>query len=217
MANKKPLNISEEAAVQMPMKTVASLIIIVALGTMGYFQIIERLNVADTRIQIMEKDLEENTEFRIKWPRGQLGSLPADSEQFMMIEDLYKTTDKINKHVEDMALNKVNIQMAAKTKNKLSKFEWVKKNIVIVPVVAAILAGTFTSVRYVLSLTDTIEANKQTIINLQRDLTVAEDKLTEVATRLSAAEATWEMAENLYRQLADQVREHAYDIKDLNR
>ena len=108
--NKKPLNISEEAAVQMPMKTVASLIIIVALGTMGYFQIIERLNVADTRIQIMEKDLEENTEFRIKWPRGQLGSLPADSEQFMMIEDLYKTTDKINKHDEDMALNKVNIQ-----------------------------------------------------------------------------------------------------------
>jgi hypothetical protein len=67
--------------------------------------------------------------------------------------------------------------MAAKTKNKLSKFEWVKKNIVIVPVVAAILAGTFTSVRYVLSLTDTIEANKQTIINLQRDLTVAEEKL----------------------------------------
>ena len=77
---------------------------------MVYFQIIERLNVADTRIQIMEKDLEENTEFRIKWPRGQLGSLPADSEQFMMIEDLYKTTDKINKHVEDMALNKGNIQ-----------------------------------------------------------------------------------------------------------
>ena len=108
--SKKPLNISEEAAVQMPMKTVASLIIIVALGTMGYFQIIERLNVADTRIQIMEKDLEENTEFRIKWPLGQLGSLPADSEQFMMIEDLYKTTDKINKHVEDMALNKENIQ-----------------------------------------------------------------------------------------------------------
>ena len=94
----------------MPMKTVASLIVIVALGTMGYFQIIERLNVADTRIQIMEKDLEENTEFRIKWPRGQLGSLPADSEQFMMIEDLYKTTDKLNAHIENMALNKVNIE-----------------------------------------------------------------------------------------------------------
>ena len=104
------LKISDEAKVQMPMKTVASLIVIVALGTMGYFQIVERLNVADTRLQLMEKDLEENTEFRIKWPRGQLGSLPADSEQFMMIEDLYKTTDKINKHVEHMALNKVNIQ-----------------------------------------------------------------------------------------------------------
>ena len=104
-----------------------------------------------------------------------------------------------------------------KTKSKLSRFEWVKKNIVIVPVVAAILAGTFTSVRYVLNLTDTIEANKSTLINIERDLKVAEDKLTEIATRLSAAEATWDMAENLYRQLADQVREHDYDIKDLNR
>ena len=104
-----------------------------------------------------------------------------------------------------------------KTKSKLSRFQWVKKNIVIVPVVAAILAGTFTSVRYVLNLTDTIEANKSTLINIERDLKVAEDKLTEIATRLSAAEATWDMAENLYRQLADQVREHAYDIKDLNR
>ena len=119
MATKKPLNISEEAAVQMPMKTVASLIVIVALGTMGYFQIIERLNVADTRIQIMEKDLEENTEFRIKWPRGQLGSLPADSEQFMMIEDLYKTTDKLNKHIESMALNKVNIEFLRKQMDKV--------------------------------------------------------------------------------------------------
>ena len=117
--SKKPLTISEEAKVQMPMKTVASLIIIVALGTMGYFQIIERLNVADTRIQIMEKDLEENTEFRIKWPRGQLGSLPADSEQFMMIEDLYKTTDKLNKHIESMALNKVNIEFLTKQMDKV--------------------------------------------------------------------------------------------------
>ena len=104
-----PIKISDEAKVQMPMKTVISLIIIVALGTMGYFQIVERLNIADTRLQLMEKDLEENTEFRIKWPRGQLGALPADSEQFMMIEDLYKTTDKLNKHIESMALNKVNI------------------------------------------------------------------------------------------------------------
>ena len=115
----KPLKISEEAAVQMPMKTVASLIIIVALGTMGYFQMIERLNVADTRLQIMEKDLNENTEFRIKWPRGQLGSLPADSEQFMMIEDLYKTTDKLQSTIESMALNKVNIEFLRKQMDKV--------------------------------------------------------------------------------------------------
>ena len=115
----KPLNIGDEAKVQMPMKTVVSLIIIVALGTMGYFQIIERLNVADTRLQLMEKALEENTEFRIKWPRGQLGSLPADSEQFMMIEDLYKTTDKLNKHIENMALNKVNIEFLRKQMDKV--------------------------------------------------------------------------------------------------
>ena len=115
----KPLNIGEEAKVQMPMKTVASLIVIIALGTMSYFQIIERLNIADTRIQLMEKDLEENTEFRIKWPRGQLGSLPADSEQFMMIEDLYKTTDKLNAHIDNMALNKVNIEFLRKQMDKV--------------------------------------------------------------------------------------------------
>ena len=63
--SKKPLTISESAAVQMPMKTVASLIIIVALGTMGYFQMVERLNIADTKIKIMEQDVEQNTEFRI--------------------------------------------------------------------------------------------------------------------------------------------------------
>ena len=115
----KPLRISEEASVSMPMKTVASLIIIVALGTMGYFQILERLNIADTRLQIMEKDLEENTEFRIKWPRGQMGSLPADSEQYMMLEDLYKTTDKLSEHIDSMALNKVNIEFLTKQMDKV--------------------------------------------------------------------------------------------------
>ena len=118
MAN-KPLSISESAAVQMPMKTVASLIIIVALGTMGYFQIVERLNIADTKLELMNADVEQNTEFRIKWPPGQMGSLPADSEQYMMLEDLYKTTDRINKHVEDMALNKVNIEFLTKQMDKV--------------------------------------------------------------------------------------------------
>jgi len=104
------LKIGEDQAVQMPMKTVISLIVIVALGTMGYFQIVERLNVADTKIQIMEKDLEENTLFRIKWPRGEMGSLPADSEQFMMLEDLYKQVDKINTQLEKMMNNRINIE-----------------------------------------------------------------------------------------------------------
>ena len=106
----KPLNISEEAAVQMPMKTVASLIIIVALGTMGYFQMIERLNQHSTRLELMEKDLTENTDFRIKWPRGQLGSLPADSEQFMLIEDLYKQVEKLVENQEMNMSNKIKIE-----------------------------------------------------------------------------------------------------------
>jgi division protein CdvB (Snf7/Vps24/ESCRT-III family) len=91
----------------------------VALGTMGYFQIVERINIADTKIKIMEQDVEQNTEFRIKWPRGQMGSLPADSEQYMMLEDLYKTTDRLNKHIESMALNKVNIEFLTKQMDKV--------------------------------------------------------------------------------------------------
>jgi preprotein translocase subunit YajC len=113
------LKISEEAAVQMPMKTVASLICMVAIGTWAYFGIIETQNKLSTQVELMTKDLTENTEFRIKWPRGQLGSLPADSEQFMMIEDLYKTTDKINAHIENMALNKVNIEFLRKQMDKV--------------------------------------------------------------------------------------------------
>ena len=115
----KPLNISDEAKVQMPMKTVVSLITMVAIGTWAYFGIIETQNKLSTQVELMSKDLTENTEFRIKWPRGQLGSLPADSEQFMMIEDLYKTTDKLNKHIENMALNKVNIEFLRKQMDKV--------------------------------------------------------------------------------------------------
>ena len=92
-----------------------------------------------------------------------------------------------------------------------------KKNIVMVPVVASVLVGTFTGVRYIVNLTDTINSNQQDIINLTRDLTTAQEKLSDQNTRLTSAESTWQMAENLYRQLADQVREHDYDIKDLNR
>ena len=117
--SKKPLNISEEAAVQMPMKTVASLIALVAIGTWAYFGLHESLNQAKTKLELMNADVESNTEFRIKWPRGQMGSLPADSEQYMMIEDLYKTTERLTKHIESMALNKVNIEFLTKQMDKV--------------------------------------------------------------------------------------------------
>ena len=90
----------------------------VALGTWAYFGIIETQNRLATQVEIMSKDLEMNTEFRIKWPRGQLGSLPADSEQFMMIEDLYKQVDKLQKTIEDGMHNKVNIEFLTKQMNK---------------------------------------------------------------------------------------------------
>ena len=92
-----------------------------------------------------------------------------------------------------------------------------KKNIVMVPIVASLVVGTFTGVRYIVNLTDTIDSNKQRLTNIERDLTQLTKNINDINTRLSSAEATWQMAENLYRQLADQVREHDYDIKDLNR
>ncbi|ANS03689.1 fibrinogen-like coiled coil protein [uncultured Mediterranean phage uvDeep-CGR2-KM22-C255] len=115
------LKISESAAVQMPMKTVASLIALVSIGTWAFFGIQEKLNKHSTEIEIMSKDLELNSEFRIGWPRGLLGSLPADSEQFMLIEELYKQTDKLQIRVDSMLHNEVNITALAKAVDKLQK------------------------------------------------------------------------------------------------
>jgi division protein CdvB (Snf7/Vps24/ESCRT-III family) len=95
------------------------LIALVAIGTWAYFGLHESLNQAKTRLELMNADVESNTEFRIKWPRGQMGSLPADSEQYMMIEDLYKTTERLTKHIESMALNKVNIEFLTKQMDKV--------------------------------------------------------------------------------------------------
>ena len=117
----RPLNISEEASVQMPMKTVASLIVLVAIGTWVYFGLIETQNSHHTRLQLMEADLEKNTEFRIKWPRGLMGSLPADSEQFMLIEDLYKQVEKMQQTQEMNMTNKVNIEFIIKQMEKALK------------------------------------------------------------------------------------------------
>ena len=115
------LKISDEAKVQMPMKTVVSLIALVAIGTWAYFGINEALNKHNTQLELMERDLELNSEFRIKWPRGLLGSLPADSEQFMLIEELYKQTDKMQIRVDSMMHNEVNIEALEKAVDKLQK------------------------------------------------------------------------------------------------
>jgi len=95
--------------------------------------------------------------------------------------------------------------------------ELFKKNFIFIPIVISIVVGGFTSIKYVLNLTTTINDSKQTLINIERDLGVLEDSLTEAKGRLASAEATWNMAENLYNVLANTVREHGYDIKDLNR
>ena len=102
-------------------------------------------------------------------------------------------------------------------KKPKSKLEYLKKNIVIVPVIAAIIAGTFTSVRYVLTMTDTIQVNKEILTKVTQDLEIQKEVLSDIKNRLARAEATWDMAENIFQQLADQVRQHEYDIKDLNR
>ena len=113
------MKLGPEQSVQMPMKTVISLIIMVALGTFGFFQIQEKLNQHSTKIEIMEKDLTMNSEFRIKWPRGLLGSLPADSEQFLLIEDLYKQVEKLQLAQESGMHNTVNIERLQKDVEKI--------------------------------------------------------------------------------------------------
>ena len=113
------MKLGPEQSVQMPMKTVISLIIMVALGTFGFFQIQEKLNQHSTKIEIMERDLVMNSEFRIKWPRGLLGSLPADSEQFMLIEELYKQVEKLQLAQESGMHNTVNIDRLQKDVEKI--------------------------------------------------------------------------------------------------
>ena len=114
----KPLKISEEANVQMPMKTVASLIAMVAIRTWAYFGLHETLNQHSTTLELMEKDLTENTEFRIKYPRGQLGKSSGEAELYMLVEDLYKSVDRLNKAIEDGMHNKVNIEFLKDQLNK---------------------------------------------------------------------------------------------------
>ena len=113
------MKVSENTKVSTDLKTILSIVAGVAVGVWAYFGLHESLNATKTKVELMSKDLEENSEFRIKWPRGEMGSLPADSEQFMMLEDLYKTTDKINKQLDAMMNNRINIEFLQKQMDKV--------------------------------------------------------------------------------------------------
>ena len=115
------MKISDNTSVAMPMRNLVAIIAAVAVGTMAYFNIVEQLNKHSTTLELMAKDQEHNTEFRIKWPRGEMGSLPADSEQFMLIEDLYKTVEKLVQNQEMNMTNKVNIEFLQKQVEKMAE------------------------------------------------------------------------------------------------
>ena len=118
---KNPLNISEEAAVQMPMKTVASLITLVAIGTWAFFGVQETLNQHSTKIELMQKDLEQNSEFRIKYPRGELGQSSGEAELFMLVEHLAGVLEEVDKEVKSMRNNAVNIEFLKDRTKKLTE------------------------------------------------------------------------------------------------
>ena len=117
----KPLNISDEAKVQMPMKTVASLIALVAIGTWAYFGINEQLNKHSTQLELFQKDLEHNTEFRIKYPRGELGQSSGEAELFMLVEHLAGLLEDIDAEVKSMRNNAVNIEFLKDRTKKLTE------------------------------------------------------------------------------------------------
>ena len=127
---KNRLDISDNTAISMPVRNMLAIIGAVAVGVWAYFGVLERITMLETKSVLTEKDINQhverletevvkNTEFRIKWPRGEMGSLPADSEQFMLIEDLYGSVEKIDKHIESMADNRINIDFLKKQVEKM--------------------------------------------------------------------------------------------------
>ena len=127
---KNRLDISDNTAISMPVRNMLAIIGAVDVGVWAYFGVLERITMLETKSVLTEKDINQhverletevvkNTEFRIKWPRGEMGSLPADSEQFMLIEDLYGSVEKIDKHIESMANNRINIEFLQKQVEKM--------------------------------------------------------------------------------------------------
>ena len=114
------MKVIENSNIQLPLRNLISIIIAVAIAVWSYFGIIERLNTIETNGKLMISDVEENTEFRIKWPRGEMGSLPADSEQFLLIENMVVEIEKLTERVDGMMNNKVNIERLIKDVDKLT-------------------------------------------------------------------------------------------------
>ena len=128
--SKNRLEISDSTAISMPMKNLIAIVAAVSMGVWAYFGVLERITILETNSKLAEKDLNQhverleadltkNTEFRIKWPRGEMGALPADGEQFMLIEDLYKSVEKIEQNLEQNMTNKVNIERLQKDVEKM--------------------------------------------------------------------------------------------------
>ena len=128
--SKDRVDISDNTSISMPVRNMLAIIGAVAVGVWAYFGVLERITMLETKSQLSEKDmnahveriendLKKNTEFRIKWPRGEMGALPADGEQFMLIEDLYKSVEKIEKNLEQNMTNKVNIERLQKDVEKM--------------------------------------------------------------------------------------------------
>jgi uncharacterized protein HemX len=123
------MKISDQTSISMPMRNLLSIVAAVAVGVWAYFGVIERLNKLETQSVLLEKDMSaederlhnevtKNTDFRIKYPRGELGQSSQDIEQFMLIEDLYKSVERMQKHLDDMSNNKVNIEFLTKQLEK---------------------------------------------------------------------------------------------------
>ena len=121
MAKDKPLSISDEAKVQMPMKTVASLICMVAIGTWAYFGINEKLTQHSTKLELFEKDLQQNSEFRIKYPRGELGQSSGEAELFMLVEHIAGILEDVENEIKGMRHNAVNIDFLKEQVKKLNE------------------------------------------------------------------------------------------------
>ena len=128
--SKNRLDISDSTAISMPMKNLIAIVAAVSMGVWAYFGVLERITMLETTSKLAEKDLNQhverlegdltkNTEFRIKWPRGEMGTLPADSEQYMLIEDLYGSVEKLEKHIDSMMNNKINIEFLQKQVEKM--------------------------------------------------------------------------------------------------